>query len=86
MLVGGDFTEFIEPGGVNGAKFDAVGISVRIGCSSDLRCIGVTDVGIIDGKPFETVDCVIVGGHEEVCCTGCCCSIGADGCSLLVYS
>jgi len=86
MLVGGDFTEFIEPGGVSGAKFDPVGISVRSACSSDLRGIGVTDVGIIDGKPFETVGCVIIGGHEEVCCAACCCSTGAGGCSLLVYS
>jgi hypothetical protein len=83
MLVGG---EFIEAGGDNGTKFNAVGMSVESGCSSDLGGVTVTDAGIIDGKPFETMGCVTIGGHGKVCCDECCCSTGADGRGLLQYS
>jgi hypothetical protein len=82
MLVGGDFIEFIEAGGVNGAKFDAIGMSIGRECFSDLGSVVVTDAGIIDGKPLETVGSVKVVGHGEVCC----CSTRADECTLLEYS
>jgi hypothetical protein len=83
MLVGGDLTECIEAGGVNGTKFNAGGMSLGRGCSSGLIGVAVTDAGIIDGNPFETVGCAKV----EVCCAGCCCcSTGTDGCCFLEYS
>jgi hypothetical protein len=59
MVIGGDFIELIEAGGVNGTKlFDGIEVSLGKGCSTDLIGVTVTDDGIIFGKQFVTVGCV----------------------------